>query len=247
MLRSALFLISALTLCGAVTARATLTFELRLVGGGKTVNSLSVNQTVNMELYAVVTGAAGNSAQEGFQSGYVSILSDNTGNVRGNLTGTLVNTFAAANSQPGLSVDLDGDGDKDLGSNGTNSDTSFIRALAASMQTTTGTTITDGREFKLEDITFTVTQILNPLSPTPIHVYVRVTNFTSPIGVEAVWQEDNQTSSMTLTPGGTFPNSFPIASTDDVRLKAIPEPSGALLLSGAVALAWRRRLRAGRI
>jgi hypothetical protein len=113
------------------------------------------------------------------------------------------------------------------------------------MQTTSGAPITGGREYKLADITFTVSVISNPLDPTPIFLFPRVTNFTSPIGIEAVWQEDGQPSSMVLTPGGTFPNSFPVAG-NGVTLRAIPEPaSGALLLAafGAMAAVARPRRR----
>src|SRR4051812_39038210 len=56
-------------------ASATLTYDLRVAGGGKNVTVQTTGQVVNLELYAVVTGAVGNSALEGFQDGYVSILS----------------------------------------------------------------------------------------------------------------------------------------------------------------------------
>jgi hypothetical protein len=45
---------------------------------------------------------------------------------------------------------------------------------------------------------------------------------------------------MTLSPSGTFPNSFPTDGTP-INLRAIPEPGSAgLLLLGAITAAGRR-------
>ncbi len=227
----------------AQEANATLSYTLRLVGGATSKNSLSVNEVLNIELFAIVTGSDGSNTNDGFQDGYLSVLSGTNNNVRGNLSGTLTTTFAASSSQNGTAQDLDSDGDKDLGSNLNAFNGDFIDARAASMQTTSGTAITGGREFKLANLTFTVTQILNPLDPTPMTLFTRVTNFSSPIEIEAVWQEDGIGSSMTPTPGGTFPNSFPQAG-GGITLRAIPEPGSALLLlSGLLAFAGRRTRR----
>ncbi len=235
----------------APDAKATLTFDLRVVGGGKTVNTVTVSQVVNLELFAVVTGAAGNAGLEGFQDGWMTIASDNGGNVRGNLSGTLTTTFAATSSQNGTAQDLDGDGDADLGSMQTfaaqpDPDGGYLFARALSMQTTSGVAITNGREFKLANLTFTVTAIGNPVSPTPIALNVFIPNFSSTIDIEAVWLEDGVGSSMEPTPGGTFPNSFPLAGSA-VLIRAIPEPGTALLLvAGALAFTRRRPRSRGR-
>jgi hypothetical protein len=205
------------------------------------VNSVTPGQVVNLELYAVVTGAAGNSALEGFQDGYLSVLSSNGGNIRGTLSGTLQSPFAASASQNGLSQDLDGDGDSDLGSNATAASNAFLFARAGTLQTS-GVSITNGQEFKLATLTFTVTSIINPADQTFINLAVRVTDFTG-IDLEAVWQQDgNGSSSTNLDPGGTFPNSFPLAGTA-VSIRAIPEPGAAALLplGAMLCAAWRRR------
>jgi hypothetical protein len=256
------FLILAALACGlgAPSASASLTYSLRLVGGATTKNSLTLGEVLNIELIAFVKGSDANTSNDGFQEGYVSVLSPSGGNVRGNLSGTLVTTFAASGSQNGTSQDLSNgiDSDKDLGSNLTASNGDFIRARAASMQTTSGTLVNGGREFKLADLTFTVTQIINPLDPTPISLFARVTNFTSPIEIEAIWQEDGIGSSMVLTQGGTFPNSFPTAAATypdtsvtvgaagTITLRAIPEPGCAALLFLGGCLASLRRPRARR-
>lgn len=222
------------------SARATLTYDLRLMGGGKAMTNLNTSDVIDLELWAVVTGAAGNPAQEGFKEGYVNILSDGNSNVRGNLSATLTTAFAASGSQNGTSQDLDSDGDKDVGSKlafrsdggnpAPNGD--YLYANAAGMQTSSGTPITNGREFLLARLTFTVSGIINPLDPTVTRLYLFVANFKSPIDIEAVWQQDGISSSMTPTPGGTFPNAFPEVGAP-VQLRAIPEPSTAILLLAA--------------
>jgi hypothetical protein len=230
-------------------AEAMLTYDLRLVGGGKSVTTANGGQVIQLELYAVVTRLDGSTLNEGFQDGWLDIVSSNGGNVRGNLSATLASPFADNGSQNGVSQDLDGDGDKDLGSASAflatpSHDANYLFARSATMDTT-GIAITNGQEFKLATITFTVTNIVSASNSTPIHLSVVVPNFTSPIDLEAVWQEDGQSSSNSdLHPGGTFPNSFPVAGTD--VLIAAPEPGTALLVAlGMLACAARRRRTPG--
>jgi hypothetical protein len=228
-----------LLLCLILTssASATLTYDLRLASGGKSATVYSVGDTLNLELYAMVTGAVGNSALEGFQNGFVSVLSSTGGNISGNLSGTLVAPFTATGAQNGKSQDLDGDGDADLGSTLTQSNGDFIFARSMPMQTS-GTAIANGQEFKLANITFTVTGIATPGLATPITLSAAVYSFTSPIEIEAVWQEDGVSSS-NPTPGGTFPSSFP---TVGAAVTVIPEPASMLFLPiGALLCAVRRR------
>jgi hypothetical protein len=232
-------------LFAAVPAGATLTYDLRVVGGGKNGVVAYVDDFVRLELYAVVTGASGNAAAEGFQDGWVSVRSSSGGNIQGNLTGLLTSPFGASGSQNGASQDLDGDGDKDLGSTSAfsatpNPDGSYVYARAATMQTT-GVTIPNGQEFKIADLLFVVTGLTNPNDFSPISLNVFVAQFSNSLDIEAVWMEDGVGSAMNLNPGGTFPNSFPAVGT--AVTVAIPEPSSAMLMAGGILLfsGYRRR------
>jgi hypothetical protein len=227
---------------GSPCAHATLRYDLRVVGGGAAADVSTNGQVINLELFAVVTGAAGDAAMEGFQDGYVTILSSNGGNIRGNISGTLTGTFSAQSSSPGLAQDLDGDGDKDLGSLNTSPSAVFLFARSDTI-TTSGVAIAGGLEFKLADLTFTVTGVTDFNSLAPISLTPVVIDFSRSLDLEAVWMEDGQGSSGTLNPGGTFPNSVPPAAAA-VTLQAVAAPgAAALLLCGMAALAARRRRR----
>ncbi len=226
----------------APSASATLSYSIRLVGGATTKNSLTLHEVLNIELIARVTGSDTNMNNDGYREGYLSVRSSYGDNVRGNLAGTLITTFAASGSQNGTAQDLDQDGDKDMGSNLSASNGDFVRAVAASMQTTSGALVNGGREFKLADLTFTVTQIINPLDPTPMTLFTKVTDFASPIEIEAVWQQDGIQSPQILPANGSF--GFPTAG-GGITLRAIPEPGSAWLLAVGGALACTRRRRRG--
>jgi hypothetical protein len=221
---------------GALPAHATLTYDLRLPGGGKTITNAVPGQVIQLELFAVVTGTNGTTTDEGFQNGWMDITSTNGGNVRGNLSGTLTSPFTAAGSQSGLSQDLDGDGDKDLGSsNLTAHDGNYLFARDATMDTS-GIAITNGQEFKLADITFTITSVVSASDFTPIQLNIVVPDFTSPIDIEANWMQDG-TAYQPGNPAGT-----PLPSVGAAVLISVPEPATPLFLSlGLLAVASRRR------
>jgi hypothetical protein len=223
-------------------ANATLTYDLRLAGGGKSMANITIGQVINLQLYAVVTGTPGNSAEEGFQYGYVTVLSETGGNIEGDLAAVLATSFASPGAQAGTSQDLDGDGDRDLGSLASSINSDFLIPEASSMRITSGAIIPNGREFKLADIYFQVTSIVNPADPMGLSISVWIPNFTTPSDAEAKWEEDGAVSSASgLTPGGTFPNSFPVAGAP-VYLYAVPEPSPITFAATAglgAAIFWR--------
>ena len=226
---------AALAVMASLNAEASLTYDLRVTNGvdSKTKYVTANGQVVTMELWAVVKGSG--PGLEGFQYGYGSVLSSTGGNIKGDLAATLVAPFNTGSAQSGTPTDLDSDGDLDLGSNGTQATApGFMDARAASMQTN-GTTITNGQEFKLATLTFTVTNIANFADFSTIAVNFRVTGFST--GQEALWQEDGAAANSVST--GSLPGVG--ASV----LISVPEPSSMLLLCSGVAggAALRRRRR----
>ena len=101
-----------------------LTLDLRLANGGGKSATVSIGQTVNINVYAKVTGGVdADAANETVKIVTTSFLS--TGGTKGNLTFFLTDVFSASGAQDSDSagtlqsahIDLDGDGDLDIGSN----------------------------------------------------------------------------------------------------------------------------------
>jgi hypothetical protein len=122
---------------------------LRLPGGGNSVLVTSPTQVVPLQLWASVTGTDGNDTNDGIWKFYTSIMSTNGGLVKGDLNNAAFHTdpvpfppffyptpFNAAPATVGTSQDLDGDGDKDIGSNNAADGNFWMLGRAASMQST---------------------------------------------------------------------------------------------------------------
>jgi hypothetical protein len=128
---------------GAQQAFAALTIDMRVttvLGGGgasgtKLVTGAAVGTTVIMQVWAQVTGSAGNQTAgiaQSLQSVGGSYLS--AGTTFGNLnTLSLATPFKALSSSLGFQTDLDGDGDLDVGSNNTGDAANFFSARSAKM------------------------------------------------------------------------------------------------------------------
>lgn len=227
-----LLLAALLVLSGSATAG--LVYDLR-VNKGKVAYVTSVGDVITFDLFAQVTGAAGNGGAEGFQDGFGSILSSAGGNITGNLSSSFVAPFNALGSQAGMQQTLDADSDLDLGSNATAHSSEFFFARASSMQTT-GTPILDGMEFKIASFSFTVQSIGSFSDFSPISVNFRVPLFSNNFDIEALWQQDGLAMSSNGLNGGVHPTVGA-----DVLI-SVPEPSaGMLLMLAATGLAARRR------
>src|SRR4051812_28939460 len=208
--RGLLAALPALVLLGPATASAGLTYDLRVTGGGNSAFVHANGDMVSIDLYAVVTGAAGNGAIEGFQNGFGALSSSAGGNITGNLSASLVSTFKASGSTAGVAQDFDGDGDMDLGSKFNNYSTDFLFARAGEMksaQTGDGTPILNGREFKLATISFTVTGIVDLNNFDAITIAFRVPSFSQPLEISALWTVDGVAQNSNGMGGGTAPTA----------------------------------------
>ena len=242
-----LFIAGAAFAIAAQQASATLMIDLRVVSvdGVPTAHPKcfigAANSLLSFEVYAVVTGAAGNAGLEGFQIAVGSILSNTSATgARGNVEApALFGPFSAAGSTVGALADLDGDGDLDIGGNATASATaSFVSARSASM---TGGNA-DGlgaSEFKLYTFGFR----LASSGDEPLTINWRKTDFTG-LTTEYIWLEDGVLTNSRGVNGGSVGQvqvGAPVLSILECR--DVPEPSTAGLgLLGALGMAGFRRV-----
>ena len=213
-------------------ASAGLTYDLRVSSTGGKTATLSVvpGDFVDLDLWAVVTGATGNSAPEGFQYGYGSIVSTGP-NIQGSLSATVVDPFTSNGAQNGQQADLDLDGDRDLGSNATAPNTAFLLPISSGM-----TTNVSG-QFKLATIRFTLENTVNPDGLTSISINFVPAAFAPGSGFEALWQEDGA-----MVSSKSLGASVGVGAA--VSIVSIPEPSSLLLLGlGALGCGTMRRRR----
>jgi len=198
----------------------TLVVDVRAPGGGSTASASQVGQVVNLELWATATGQNSTGTDEGLQNLFGSVLSSNVsgGTTLGTLKVTLASPFNGVGSAAGAQVDLDGDGDLDVGDldRAATTETGIILARANTPQTTGGTLLSNGQSFKVADITFTVTKILGGSGSTQIKFVPHNTNgFNS---VNAVWREDGATfrQGTVINSNGTYSAGTAVTLKRDV-------------------------------
>jgi hypothetical protein len=254
---------------GASQALASLTIDMRVTnvtGGGtkvtaKSVTGQAVGTTVTMQVWAQVTGSAGNSTPgiaQCLQSVGGSFLSSNGGLLGNFIPANPPLVFKAASASAGLATDLDGDGDLDVGSNDTSDAANFFSARAAELigprsnndghvSTLLVNPITGGWEYLIDTIRFVVTS--NPTGSTALNFR----HNTAHTG--AVWAENATETSVDNDPDPTTSYSYGGGQTlapdtgiegegTPVLLGGVtPEPTslGLLGVAGLGLLARRRK------
>jgi len=106
------------------TAHAGIILDLRVASDGSKSATVAVGGTVDLNVYAVVTGADADNTNEGLVSAFYNVIST-SGGLNGNLTNTgftgagIASTFQGSGFQQGTVQDLNSDTFADIGSTAT--------------------------------------------------------------------------------------------------------------------------------
>lgn len=213
----------------ADVASASLLIDTRLAGGGKTAD-VQVGDVVTLEFYAVVTGNNANTSDEGLQT--IMGAFRTVGSLKADFTSALIaapftSALSSRDTAGGASgnnfapnVDVDGDGDKDVGSLNSTSSNDYFRAQADQMQASQPEYLFGTATLKiLSSNVGESAQIIWNFRP----------NFTS----VPLWREDG--SNRTLASGtATFGTPVTLSAV-------VPEPAAVSLVGAASLMLTRRR------
>jgi len=171
---------------GQPSAGAGIKLDLRVTGGAKQA-TLGTGSSVNLEIYAVLTGSNANLTDEAFASAFFSVMSTNLngGVARGNLTqGQLPTGLSYNGCNPGTVQDLNADGCLDVGGSANLADYVFPRAYAVR-------TTASSNSILIAKLTYTVGNVVAaPIAgaTTTINIVPRAHDL-APYPT-AIWKED---------------------------------------------------------
>jgi protocatechuate 3,4-dioxygenase beta subunit len=168
-----------------------LTIALRVGGidGASSATVTSVGQVVRMEVVAIVTGNE-TGATDGFQELDGSFLSTETSptkSVTGNLSSSVLPDYTANGAQEGNQVDLNGDGNLDVGSNNGGDAAGFFIARAGGIEQD-GVVSGNTQEFAVGLVSYTVTSLK---SGAATDLNFRLRDGIPSGAFDAVWLQDN--------------------------------------------------------
>ena len=219
-----------------VDIRATHVNGLAIAGGpSKEVAVAGPGDTVTLALFARVSGTNGSNTDEFITSAQGNIVS--SGNLLGNLSGSVVAPFNNTGHQNGSNVDLDGDTDLDigapLGSTGTAALGYFGARGGASPTPTPANIPVDANtgEVQIGQFTFTAG---GSGAETFVNFVRRSTATGGNQSTAGVWFEDG-------TQNAKNPLNAQMGSGTPVHI-VVPEPTG-LALAGVAGLGLLRRRR----
>lgn len=222
---------------GVSQANASLIVDVRAtaVNGAPVSNAKSIEvnagDVVTVKMFGVVTGA-NDLNDESMQTVHGSFISG--GNLLGNLGNHVLNsTFAGSGSSPGSNIDLDLDGDLDIGQpNGGVVDGFSIYRSSAQVS---GTPVTSGsEELELGTMQFTADASVAPGQSTILDFFRRRTATGGNAQAYATWVEDGTPYSGT--------SGDKIGGSGLLIQSVVPEPTG-LALAGLAALGLLGRRR----
>jgi len=235
---------AALVGLGVSSANASLTFDVVasgstgtsvISGAGKIVSGSSVGDTVTFDVFANISNGNGNSADDGLVNAFASFLSANVsgaGAIRGDLVAVRDSNFTASGSSAGKQVDLDADGDLDVGNTVQTSATNWFNARA----NTAPTPIT-GNHLHIATLTLTITSA-NLGGETDVNAALRnQPSSTTPYN----WEEDGVFTNGGSVAGGVVGVGSPVVFGSGGGVTPEPASMGLLALGGITALARRRR------
>lgn len=220
-----------------------------------TYNPLQGTGSATMQIWAVATGASGNSALEGFQFAYGSFLSSNLpspitgGTVRGTLTATVHPSFLEGSGpNAGGNVDLDGDSDFDVGGAAQNNSANWfygrsneiINTANAAAQGVTFNPLADGGiEILLGTLAFDNLSAVSGALTTDLTQINWAGRIDGTTFASFLYQQDGAT--VTAATNQFLAAGLPV----NVNVNAIPEPGtyalGTMLLAGLAGWKLRRK------
>ncbi len=189
-----------------------LTVEVRTSTGASSATVTSVGEVLNLDVYAVVTGANLQSDQDAVQDVTGSFISSAaySNAIDGNLAATVIGPFDANGYQNGTQQDLNGDGNIDVGSNTATAIEGYFFARDAGVDTN-GTNQNGSLVVQLGTLTYTVTN-LSEGGQTDINFVPRPSSPIPGTGYySAVWTEDNADANDIIN---TFEGGSPFEVTD---------------------------------
>jgi hypothetical protein len=211
-----------------VSTAAMLTFEVRL-GAGETGQVTLADPTVNVELWAVLQNTDGNPNNDGFATGQGNIISGST--LLGDFTSWSVgSSFQVTPWQNGNRVDLDADGDLDVGSTVASADSNWIFPNS-------GSTYITGTEVLLGSGVWTLTD-LSPVVGEQTSLQFTKRDRPGSLSASRIFYFKVDGNNFAL-----FGRDATIASGSPALITFVPEPVTMLLLvgGGGVLVAMRRR------